>query len=835
MTQSTTPEYIDFIPYDPEQDALNGNVPYDEVSIRGIPPSYEPEPDHEFNEELRRVYRTKWNAYRSEAGTERLKEKFIQELDSDNYEVNLSDIRMWQWRCSEQGFWFSDYNRLVRFFICRNKWDLFEKLPNVPEYDANRWDALGRSIVFYALWPFPSRAMFTTVTSEFWPGSMTRDLSYRDIKGQSLLHYAIKLRGMDALEYLLARFPDSGIDSSLYNESKQISRQRPRERLHRFAFIQLLLGFKMLLLNGLPESRIGFVDFRVNTEFPFEELEEWQLLSHGNSEIRTQNFCMFIKPISKIVLIYLKSLLRRCGQEGVLLTSAGNTPVIHVIGNPYIDPSYLSNLEAIVDPQQRLGRQVYITFPYLALRTKDYLTDSKESIRKWKERNTDYYTQSILLHPERTLDETYFPSLSFDSLEAREKSQVVSREFHEDAKPILVVPNLWIWRIGCSILTTYSSSAIRLDEVDNVLIDDGLKFHESEVPISRWPGVQIGLIIAHHISNLGNRQSRHDFPPTLDIFERSVVRILEEVDEYTNPKNPLGLEMEQEHEFMLGISDIREELVMIQEILKQQLEIFDSMVEDFEHNDPDIKELQDTSPGLQGKEADAEKQQVKVAWKKVKGTRRTIVKYQTRVRKIDADAERVEKRIQDQLNLKRTHFSIKDARTSLLLGTAVIGFTVITVIFAPLAFMTALFALPIDILVRNQFSEGETEPTATYSTRYVGTWFTVAEVASLIVTILLVWVCLWLLGGTESFIAMRGNRARKTDSKVPDVLMVRKVKGKLARGQRDLRDRARKAYHKAHDVLMVQGVKDKLARGWRDLGDRAANVTNLSIFVAQGQ
>jgi hypothetical protein len=66
------------------------------------------------------------------------------------------------------------------------------------------------------------------------------------------------------------------------------------------------------------------------------------------------------------------------------------------------------------------------------------------------------------------------------------------------------------------------------------------------------------------------------------------------------------------------------------------------------------------------------------------------------VRKIDGDAERIEKANQELLNLKHTHSSIKDAHSSLILSTAVIGFTVVTIVFAPLAFLTALFTLKIE-------------------------------------------------------------------------------------------------------------------------------------------
>jgi hypothetical protein len=57
-------------------------------------------------------------------------------------------------------------------------------------------------------------------------------------------------------------------------------------------------------------------------------------------------------------------------------------------------------------------------------------------------------------------------------------------------------------------------------------------------------------------------------------------------------------------------------------------------------------------------------------------------------------------------NLKRTHSSIKDVHSNLILSTAVKGFTVITIVFAPLAFLTALFALEIEEFGRLQIVGG---------------------------------------------------------------------------------------------------------------------------------
>jgi Mg2+ and Co2+ transporter CorA len=244
----------------------------------------------------------------------------------------------------------------------------------------------------------------------------------------------------------------------------------------------------------------------------------------------------------------------------------------------------------------------------------------------------------------------------------------------------------------------------------------------------RHAGVFTGMIIAHHISEFGSRKS--GFPSTLDIFESGIAQILTEVDAYMDPNTLSRPELKKEHDFMFRIADIREELAMIKQILGQQFEILGNLIDDVELNNTNFtdnilydcwgtgKNYLKTSKG----------------WEEVKRSKIKLNNYQKQVDKIDGDAERVEKRIQDQLNLKRTHVSINDARTSLILGTAVIGFTVITVIFAPLAFMTALFALPLDILLTNQFQfggtgdnsdgiEGAQRNTAAYSTRYVATWF----------------------------------------------------------------------------------------------------------------
>lgn len=371
-----------------------------------------------------------------------------------------------------------------------------------------------------------------------------------------------------------------------------------------------------------------------------------------------------------------------------------------------------------------------------------------------------------MIEPPLTLDESYFPSLSTDVLERLNTSQVV---FEQHKSAILMVPQLWIWRCDRYILTAFSADEIpeRFDKFAasisankiQSLVDSDLQTNMT------FPSIQVGLFMGKQISAFGNRQADGYFPSPLDIFEASTAQVLTDVNQYMKQKALSPDDMEQERRLMFRIADIREELVMIQKILDQQLKILQSFIEDFEHNNPDSYEFLNRQPQPKKKKLDraatrrwgagkrpkntADKSRERVGklnedqekeamrlWEKVKLSRRTIEQYQERARKIDKDAEMVERRMQDQLNLRRTYASIRDARTSVTLGTAVIGFTVITVIFAPLAFVTALFALPIDSLLKNQFVFDGKEsksgladvfegpaPMRAYTTRYVGTWF----------------------------------------------------------------------------------------------------------------
>ncbi|KAI1264867.1 hypothetical protein F5Y18DRAFT_388681 [Xylariaceae sp. FL1019] len=776
MGRRSSDPFVDWIPYEPNGDVLDGHISYDDVRIQDIPPTqFDDSPDAPQD-----IAPPGSSAGANDMATAEVRSELIKSLNDETY--GGYSPHWWLTNCRYEGLRI-DVNRLLRFAICRASglfwWLTNNKLCNEPGIDYARLDIMGRSPIFYALWPYRDEDMLGKMIGMLEDGrSMTQNLlRHQDRNGAGLMHYAIRLKGLAAIEFLLATTQACDIRSA--HEFPYPNELHWNEE----HLISVLFRGKPLL-EELPTSHGGC--------FSDQDAVFTQLKSQLSKEDDYQLTWLHL-PRSYGATIF--SLLRRLSRESYSFQPAADThvSVVNMAGDPYTESRYVSNLGISSLP---FGRQVYMVFPILILQSK-WLWISKESTYKyWKEGHDQTFVRSAY-PPDRTLDESYFPSLSDQTLKHRNDSQVVTRELErqEHSEMLIIVPNLWVWRCGQGILTTYSTGSWSWDLEPDIWMTDASGVREN----SHWsPGIQVATLIAQHVSHFG--VERYDAPPTLDIFERAVVQILQEVDDYIGPKSTLRPEMGKERDFMFRIADIREELVMILAILEQQLELVERMIEDFEKNDPDIKKLRTA----QFKELDGELREANKAWEKVRNTPNVIEKYRKRAKKIDADAERVEKMIQNQLNLKRTYASIEDARTSLLLGTAVIGFTVITVIFAPLAFMTALFALPVDVLVRNQFlfdpssadssSSGQADPIPTYPSRYVGGWFFFAEVVSLFVTGALVWICLRLFGGKEISTVlkdrvsdtMKGLNRRVENSAVADVATG------FARGRKGLRDGAAK-------------------------------------------
>ncbi|KAF2822161.1 hypothetical protein CC86DRAFT_410545 [Ophiobolus disseminans] len=274
--------------------------------------------------------------------------------------------------------------------------------------------------------------------------------------------------------------------------------------------------------------------------------------------------------------------------------------------------------------------------------------------------------------------------------------------------PLLMVPQLWLWRTGGFIISADSMAGY----LDMTWVQSFVLGHSWEVrsPVGD-ADVLVGLLMARFIDNFGKAYSHKGIEhlTALDLFENRVVGILSEVGVYVGTGISEDVEFAKERYFTHVVSDVRSEL----------------------------------GPENGQSSASGDKQSLVLSkaeraarssenWARVEGAEGTLKKYKKRERKIDGDAERVEKAIQDLLNLKRTHASIQDAHSSLVLSTAVIGFAVVTIVFAPLAFLTGLFALKVE-----GFRQLQTIPQDdVYDSGKLSGIFVSAEILTLILTFL---------------------------------------------------------------------------------------------------
>lgn len=341
---------------------------------------------------------------------------------------------------------------------------------------------------------------------------------------------------------------------------------------------------------------------------------------------------------------------------------------------------------------------------------------------------------------ERTLDEAYLPSMDHEYLQARNEDQVVTKEWKrtrgtwDDNAPILIVPQIWLWKLDRVLVSSYSMTRESdiFSEVDGRHCGEFYS-HSEDSPID----LQIGMILASQILEFGSgpgskyAQRDYNFKPTLQRFEDAVISTLTEVQRYLDDASGVSnirKQKDKERGYIHEMSDIHSELDMIQSVLEQQRTIMDAFLEDTRdkrdqallsypvdrakrwasdkksqerrmHNRAEFH--QGRKYALSPQIPDAARTEAE-GWRSIMKAREALDGYEKRIQKIHDRADRVEKTIESYLNLKRTYANIEDTRNSLMIGFAASAFAFVTVIFTPLSFMTSLFALPIGVFERHK-------------------------------------------------------------------------------------------------------------------------------------
>ncbi|KAB2099488.1 hypothetical protein AG0111_0g12307 [Alternaria gaisen] len=546
--------------------------------------------------------------------------------------------------------------------------------------------------------------------------------------------------------------------------------------------MDLLVGLHVFL-RSLPESlyievsprpvRDGEGEVWTKTTTPFKLLQSHGVTRLGPQNVRASEMTWIHVPRNNVAFVFNIIRILVLGEtdaiaEAVLVKIRGmSRPTL-----TYIEPSYQSrNLRDHTGADTSVAKWSAIIFPYLVLTT----IDQQEKDRKEKEvleaeSSQVEYMRRIVEYDllGRTLDEAYYPGLSREALDLRNQDQVVSQskdtfESYDERERqgkkidgtsfILMVPQLWLYKLGGAVVSSYTmphGTGYALDGYDNELTFEkrgGASFLQNNQPVDAE--AHLGLIMTGFVERFGEHYTSNGvkYPPPLDLFETRVVGILSEVTNYVkkvpgDASDINKLEYRRERYFIHVMSDVRSELAMIKHTLEQQERVLLQFLKDCKH---------------------ASEEPPLPYWVPIKASQETIQQYMRRVDKIDGDADRIEKNIQDMLNLKRTHASIRDAHSSLILSTAVIGFTVITIVFTPLAFLTALFALKIDGFENLQISGSD----GIFHRGKISGIFVSTEILTLLLTGIAVWLAFKYM-----------NRDQERSSKEKTVAWLKSVKSR---------------------------------------------------------
>lgn len=369
------------------------------------------------------------------------------------------------------------------------------------------------------------------------------------------------------------------------------------------------------------------------------------------------------------------------------------------------------------------------------------------------------------LHVRRTLDQSFYHNIDTGS---RDLDQVVYRyqvrgNDDPDCDPkVVMVDTLWTWILGKDLIVTAFPQRWEqpkddpLNVLDSIIEDINSKTRD---PVSSV--YDLSMIITNRCSGVFNRYRMGDDEfQLLDMFESSIgnatdhetilfkqfntasVQASESLQKHWKRPNTISrylesgsvtsdeedlnnreerhkfeefmrgpqfvdklLDIGQETDLLAETKDIRDELNMIAKVLDDQLLVL-----------PDLQvEICDIYHNEQVSQRDVKKrfeEQLKAINTHIKD-----------IRRMDKQAERIYKSITDMLDLKQKHANAIEARFARYqaTGTArqsqtIMVFTIVTIIFLPLSFIAAFFAINISEFPR---SDGQESLPLAYVSKYM--------------------------------------------------------------------------------------------------------------------
>lgn len=385
----------------------------------------------------------------------------------------------------------------------------------------------------------------------------------------------------------------------------------------------------------------------------------------------------------------------------------------------YMNPTCLRNgIPSMRSPQlgdNSASHQLALYMPYITFSRPTYKTETEKKLQHAEEAKTR------IIHRPKTLDTYHLGATNDEKARDRDSDQVVFRHFRkkiddptrkqnhgkiiEDPEiPILHIGQLWLWVIDeDTIVTTethdsHSDSSPIFRNVLNYLNDNRGQLGRDIIPqslesfinfiTSFYINTPFNLSVSHTLplENDDKRESLHD------IFLSSIERVNSEEGrlrskfkqemydqdegEKIDGDRTMHSSVTETIELLSEIKDIKQELNIISSVIMAQSKVWDQLA----HRPRGPDKLVNVSRDLESTGG--------------AGTADYVLR---RISGLLRFAEETQENIESILDLKMNQLSLLQAEEAGRQGTTLMVFTTVTILFAPLSFLSALFALNISI------------------------------------------------------------------------------------------------------------------------------------------
>ncbi|KAI5820040.1 hypothetical protein BZA77DRAFT_125803 [Pyronema omphalodes] len=324
------------------------------------------------------------------------------------------------------------------------------------------------------------------------------------------------------------------------------------------------------------------------------------------------------------------------------------------------------------------------------------------------------YINSTDFHPRRSLDQFYYYMLGDENIDKRDLDQVVYRwatERNKDAKnagkylfyvkdpKLIMVDQLWLWIIdGDTVVSCFPQPLTENSGGD--ALEDILKSIESEARVPTESAIQLAsLIVSHCVGLLDRKTFDYDQRCFQEYFEDSIAKevnneaiLFKEYEESLRdpPPNPIIMcDILKEATSMDTIKDIRDEINTTMKVLRTQQSVLSEL---FKILHPKDKEREEDWTEL----ADLDYLRIVEANKNI-------------FCNLEEEARSVHDALRQLLNLKQKQANIleakatrKQSKETAKQGDTMLTFTIVTIIFLPMSFLSSFFALSVSQFPRNQ-------------------------------------------------------------------------------------------------------------------------------------